>query len=354
MTDLVRVVNPKLYSNAMSAPALAVFVLLLKNEPFRSFARINLLTQLAVFIPTVQIPTLLTGRLSYVDIAWPTGLFAMGLVSLIRQLRRLVCGKAQERDDGGQTVSTHAANCRRALLISLAYMFQGGRMALGAWTMFFSGHMRNEMQRYTYQRRRWAAVGILAGSFAEKVELQKEAFTQCLANIGPLAVPLALQSCVNAGQHRFIEVVGWSLWIASFAWEHASDLQKVAFGRAMKQQGLRKKVCNFGLWNYSRHPNYFGEWMVWVSLALASLPAFQRFWNDNSGQKDKQVGNSVLSRLGMALSLLSVPTSMYICLVHWTGATPAEFYSLQNRPDYAQYCQEVNCFFPWPRRAARP
>merc|ERR1712032_1408621 len=145
--------------------------------------------------------------------------------------------------------------------------------------------------------------------------------------------------------------MSWGLWAASFVWEHASDLQKVAFGREMKKQGLRKQVCNFGLWNYTRHPNYFGEWMVWVALALASIPSMLQFKRD-AGQADPyhKRSESHLASLGMQLSLLMVPLSMYLCLVHWTGDVPAEYYSLQNRPMYAQYCKEVNCFFPGPRR----
>lgn len=343
------VLKPQLYSNAMSAPAFAIFALLLKSKDFGGFARTNLLTQLAVFIPTVQIPALLTGRLSYVDIAWPTGLLAMGIVSLVRMLWRLFIAAGNRSDDGNATSSRFFKEIRIAI-ISLAYMFQGGRMAVGAWTMLFSGHMRKEMQRYTYQRRRWAAAGIAAGSWGEVVELQKEAFTQCLANLGPLSVPLALQSCIKVGSPQFLDSFAWLLWVASFVWEHTSDLQKVAFGRAMRKKGLRRKVCDFGFWNYSRHPNYFGEWMVWVSLTLASLPSLLQFLKDTAGTEGQAAQVPRWSRIGTVLSLLTVPASMYLCLVHWTGATPAEFYSMQNRPDYASYCREVNCFFPGPRK----
>jgi len=87
---------------------------------------------------------------------------------------------------------------------------------------------------------------------AQVIEIQKEAFTQCLANIGPLSVPLALQSCVDAGPFQLWEGCSWALWASAFVLEHKSDLQKMAFGQAMKKQGLRKQVCDWGLWNYSR------------------------------------------------------------------------------------------------------
>lgn len=334
MHEALNVLHPKLFSNRLSAPAIAIFALLLQSKHFGGFARINLLTQLAVFIPTVQIPTMMTGRLSYVDIAWPTGLLAMGAVNLLQTMRRLLSGEGERCDEV------------RSIIISIAYMFQGGRMALGSWTMFLAGHMRKEMQRYTFQRLRWAAAGITAGSLAEAVELQKEAFTQCLANLGPLAVPLALQSSIKVGQPQVLDALAWLLWVGFFVWEHTSDLQKVAFGQAMKKQGLRGKVCRSGLWNYSRHPNYFGEWMVWVSLTLASLPAWRCFLKDTAGKTGQQGEEASWSRVGTTLALLAVPASMYVCLIHWTGAIPAEFYSMKNRPDYPRYCQEVNRFFP--------
>ena len=339
--DVLRVLNPTLYSNAMSLPALGVFAYLYRSQRFGSFARLNLLTQLSVFIPMVQIPALLTGRLSYVDLAWPSGLLAMGFLGLVRALRRIFLHSNNKDGSKNKPVGFTAGNVR-AVVVSLAYCFQGGRMALGAWTMFFAGHLRKEMQRYRYQRIRWAAHGIVEGSLAEKIEVQKEAFTQCLANLGPLSVPMALQSCVDPGPMTLADAVGWALWAASFVFEHTADLQKLAFGLNMKRQGLRKQVCNVGLWRHSRHPNYFGEWMVWVALAIASLPALQKLvGTDKEGKQE-----STVSRVCAILSLLSVPTSMYICLVHWTGAIPAEHYSVKSRPAYADYIKQVNRFFP--------
>merc|ERR1712160_20443 len=82
----------------------------------------------------------------------------MGVVSLARSLARLLSDKAHGDDDDGERKAFTAK--LRPFLVSFAYMFQGGRMALGAWTLFSMGHLKKEMQRYMYQRRRWAAAGI--------------------------------------------------------------------------------------------------------------------------------------------------------------------------------------------------
>ena len=100
-------------------------------------------------------------------------------------------------------------------------------------------------------------------------------------------------------------------------------------------------------------PNYFGEWLVWVALALGSVPALRQLLCGKEQDKaSSQEEQSLMSRAGAILSVLSGPASMYVCLVHWTGATPAEFFSLRNRPSYAKYAEQVNCFFPGPRRVA--
>ena len=83
--------------------------------------------------------------------------------------------------------------------------------------------------------------------------------------------------------------------------------------------------------------------MVWNSLALASLP---------SGLAMLTTGlePSLLVRLGLMAGLPQLSLAMYTCLVTYTGAVPSEHYSLQKRPDYAKYQQEVNMFFPGPNK----
>jgi hypothetical protein len=159
--EVLRVLKPTLYSNAMSLPALSVFAYLWQSPRFGAFARSNLWTQLVVFVATVQVPAFVTGRLSYVDLAWPTGLLAMGVVGLMRALRRIFFRSDETAPSSGsasgvETTARSSLTARRggftagnirAVVVSLAYCFQGGRMALGAWTMFFAGHLRKEMQR---------------------------------------------------------------------------------------------------------------------------------------------------------------------------------------------------------------
>ena len=100
-----------------------------------------------------------------------------------------------------------------------------------------------------------------------------------------------------------------------------------------KKNNLKNQVCDIGLWKYTRHPNYFSEWMIWNGLIIASFSSLL-------------VNNSMIVFLGTTTSLLYITILMYQTLVFLTGAIPSEYYSLIKRPDYKKYKQTTNMFFP--------
>lgn len=67
-------------------------------------------------------------------------------------------------------------------------------------------------------------------------------------------------------------VVGLVLWAVGFAFEVVADLQKSRFKADPANEG---RFINTGLWSKSRHPNYFGEIVLWIGVALIALPTFQ-------------------------------------------------------------------------------
>ena len=97
-----------------------------------------------------------------------------------------------------------------------------------------------------------------------------------------------------------------------------------------------------GLWRYSRHPNYFGEWMVWNSLIITSIPSVLALWESSE--------ESLLIKGGLTFGLIQASMAMYACLVHYTGAVPAEYFTVQRRPEYKKYQKMVNMFVPGPRK----
>ena len=81
--------------------------------------------------------------------------------------------------------------------------------------------------------------------------------------------------------------------------------------------------------------------MVWNGLILMALPSLPNLYRSES----------VVVTVLLAAGLLFVSRIMYLTLVYHTGAKPAEFYSVQKRPDYVEYQRTTNMFFPGPNRA---
>jgi len=226
--------------------ALGFFTLCLLLSPqLSTAASLNAVLQLLVFLILAHVPALITGRMSYVDLAWPWGLFTLGVQPLL----------SPAPDQGW---------IDRRTFVTAAYTFAGLRMGLGAVALLLKGHLKEEMPRYLYQRLRWAKKGVTEeGSWRFCLEMQKEIFVQALCNMGLLAIPLMLQSqSYLKSPLTILEIVAWIVWLVSLLVEHKADLQKKAFVRQCVKDKVKDAVCEVGLWRYSRHPNYFCEWMV--------------------------------------------------------------------------------------------
>jgi steroid 5-alpha reductase family enzyme len=101
--------------------------------------------------------------------------------------------------------------------------------------------------------------------------------------------------------------------------------------------GNRGGICDVGLWAYSRHPNYFFEWLCWLGYAVISADF---------------TGGYPWGWLAFA-----APATMYWLLVHVSGVPPLEAHLARSRPTaFKAYAARVNAFWPWPpvRRASRP
>ncbi len=291
-------------------PFVLGWVLLLFTNSLFEVSLINGLAQLLLFLFVVCIPAWKTGRMSYVDIGWPWGLVVIGVMTLVFS-------------DG---------NWLRTALVGGVYIFMGLRMGMGAITLLKMGALDTELPRYQFQHRRWEKAGLMHKGFIMQVEV----LVQGLANAAYLAMPAFVIASNPSAEVSIFEVVGLLIWLAAFMIESISDVQKMKFLKDMKKQGLKNKVCNVGLWRYSRHPNYFAEWMVWNALLIASIPSW---WALESVE-------SMPVWILLGLGLVFVSRIMYVTLVHYTGAKPAEFYSVQKRPEYKKYQQTTNMFFP--------
>jgi steroid 5-alpha reductase family enzyme len=295
-------------------PFILGLILILSTATFSTIAMINSLLQAILFLLVVCIPIWRTGRMSYVDIGWPWGLVLLGLLSLIYS-------------DGYWL---------RSFMISAVVMLVGLRMGLGAVNMWRLGLLQKEFPRYQYQRILWQQEGKTNTALA----LQVDAISQGLANASFLAFPIFIIASNPSSEFALLELVGLIIWLFAFAMESIADMQKVRFLSAMKAEGKQRQVCNVGLWQYCRHPNYFAEWMVWNGLVIAAIPSWLALRDAESD----------LVWLLLGLGLLLASKFMYSTLVYITGAVPSEYYSAQKRPGYKEYQQQTNRFFPGPRK----
>ena len=295
-------------------PFIACWILLFNSNNFQSVALINGIGQLMLVLFVVCIPIWKTGRMSYVDIGWPWGVALIGLITYC-QINAMTLSKT---------------------LVITAYILIGSRMGLGALKMWSMGLLKKEFPRYEYQKIRWEKSNKTNISLA----MQVEALSQGLANASFLAIPIFLISVSPSTQLSPLEIIGFTIFILSIVLETVADYQKLSFLREMKRQNKQNMVCDIGLWKYTRHPNYFAEWMVWNGLIIASIPSFISLFDSEALWLWIMIG----------VVLLYTSRIMYITLVYLTGAVPSEYYSAQKRPNYKKYQQSTNIFFPGPKK----
>lgn len=118
------------------------------------------------------------------------------------------------------------------------------------------------------------------------------------------------------------DILGVCIWLIGFIFESVGDFQLARF-RA--NPGNKGKVLNTGLWRFTRHPNYFGDFCVWWGLFLIAFAA-GGWW-------------SIGSPLLMSFLLLKV-----------SGVAMLERNIAERRPEYARYIENTNAFFPGPSK----
>lgn len=83
-----------------------------------------------------------------------------------------------------------------------------------------------------------------------------------------MSIPVILINLRSGPGLNVLDFIGLGLWIVGFLYEAVSDYQLFAF---MKNRANHGKIMRYGLWRYSRHPNYFGEILVWLGMLAMAL-----------------------------------------------------------------------------------
>lgn len=231
------------------------------------------------------------GDAGIVDVAWGLGVGCLGVFFALGS------------SDGDLT--------RRRLIAGLALV----------WSLRLSVHIAHRLfklpedGRYQSLRKQW-------GDRTQRnlfLFFQVQAFWSVL-----FAVPMLIAARNPAPTWSTFDLGAMVVWFIAIAGEWLADRQLSAFRLDPRNRG---KVCRDGLWCYSRHPNYFFEWIHWWVYVL--LAAGSPVW---------------------WVTLLG-PMAMLYFLFRVTGIPPTEAQALRSRGDaYREYQRTTSAFFPWPPR----
>ncbi len=130
---------------------------------------------------------------------------------------------------------------------------------------------------------------------------------------------LAAQYHQGAPSLGWLDYLAVLIWLIGIGFEAIGDYQMSRFKANSSNKG---KVLNHGLWKYTRHPNYFGDAMVWWAFGIFGLAA----------------GNYYV---------LLAPLLMNILLLKISGVALLEKSLKADKPQYQDYMERTNAFFPW-------
>jgi steroid 5-alpha reductase family enzyme len=128
------------------------------------------------------------------------------------------------------------------------------------------------------------------------------------------------QLAATPAKLTWMDGLGIIMWAVGFMFESLGDWQLAKFKSDPANKG---RVMDRGLWAYTRHPNYFGEFLVWWGFFLITLSTPKSWW-------------TILSPIIVSAVLLKM-----------TGIPLTEKALVENRPGYSDYIKRTSAFVPW-------
>ena len=254
----------------------------------------------------------------------PWSMMLVGWLALALVVTLLWCWQRRSGDAGIIDVAWAGGLGALAVFYAVASEGDGARRLIlavmaGFWSirlasyLFFDRVIRgDEDGRYQSLRAQWG----------ESVQQKLFLFYHAQAL---LAVVLSIPYWIVAVQARpfptIFDILGMTLFVVAIAGESVADRQLATFRRNPANRG---RTCRRGLWKFSRHPNYFFEWLHWWTYAILALPST------------------------VALGTTISPLIMWFLITKVTGIPPTEEQALSSRgDDYRAYQKTTNAFFPW-------
>ena len=134
-----------------------------------------------------------------------------------------------------------------------------------------------------------------------------------------VSLPVQVASVASNRQFAWLTWIGVAAWALGLFFEVVGDVQLARFKADPQNAGA---VMDRGLWRYTRHPNYFGDFMVWWGIFIVSLTAGGTWW----------------TAIG--------PIVMSVLLIRVSGKALLERSLTKRRPGYDEYVERTNGFFP--------
>jgi steroid 5-alpha reductase family enzyme len=134
-----------------------------------------------------------------------------------------------------------------------------------------------------------------------------------------MSIPSFLINKSHLSGLALLDFIGIIVWLVGFFFEAVSDYQLFEFTKNPANKG---KLMKYGLWHYSRHPNYFGEVVMWWGIFLIALNVPYGY-----------------------LALISAGTITFL-LLFVTGIPWVE-QALAKNPEYPEYKRTTSIFIPW-------
>lgn len=190
---------------------------------------------------------------------------------------------------------------------------------VSAWGLRLAGYLAWRNRGHEEDRRYQAIRARNEPNFALKSLWLIFGFQALLAWV--ISLPLA-GAVAGDSPLGLLDAIGVAVWVVGFFFESVGDWQLARFKADPTNAG---QVMDRGLWRYTRHPNYFGDFCVWWGLYLLALSA------------------------GAWWSIVG-PLIMSFLLLRFSGVRLLERDIGERRPAYAEYVRRTNAFFPGPRR----
>jgi steroid 5-alpha reductase family enzyme len=239
-----------------------------------------------------------TGNSGWIDTAWTFGLGAVGIACALIPF----------------AVAPSASALRRFLVA----------IAVFAWAMRLGLHIASRTAgivddpRYAALRQGW---GPGQASWQMWLLAQKQALVSI-----PLALSIFLAARNPAPALRLQDLLAALIFIVALAGEAIADRQLREFRGAARG---RTAVCDAGLWRWSRHPNYFFEWLGWLGYAVIAV--------------------DLTGAYAWGWLALAGPACMYWLLVYVSGIPPLEEHMQRTRGEaFRAYQARTSAFFPLP------